>query len=82
LEEIVAAPVWKTENTAIAIHHADHVTPSIRKELALISQTSGGRSVGVSRWRIQVTEFSFWFCFVAYMGTLLEWRWFLMRGMH
>jgi hypothetical protein len=27
----VAAPVKKTENTAVGIRHADHVTPSIRK---------------------------------------------------
>jgi hypothetical protein len=26
----VAAPVWKTENTAGGIRHADHVAPSIR----------------------------------------------------
>jgi hypothetical protein len=27
----VAAPVYKTENTAVGIRHADHVAPSIRK---------------------------------------------------
>jgi hypothetical protein len=27
----VAAPVYKTENTAVGIRHADHVTPSFRK---------------------------------------------------
>jgi hypothetical protein len=31
LDRKVAAPVYKTENTAIGIHHADHVAPSIRK---------------------------------------------------
>jgi hypothetical protein len=31
LEEIVVAPVWKTENTAVGICCADHATPSIRK---------------------------------------------------
>jgi hypothetical protein len=31
LEENVAAPVYKTENTAVGIRHADHVAPSIRK---------------------------------------------------
>jgi hypothetical protein len=31
LEEIVAAPVYKTENTAVGIRQADHVAPSIRK---------------------------------------------------
>jgi hypothetical protein len=27
----VAAPVYKTENTAVGIRNADHVAPSIRK---------------------------------------------------
>jgi hypothetical protein len=27
----VAAPVYKAENTAIEIRHADHMAPSIRK---------------------------------------------------
>jgi hypothetical protein len=31
LDTKVAAPVWKTENTAVGIRHADHVAPSIRK---------------------------------------------------
>jgi hypothetical protein len=31
LDRKVAAPVYKTENTALAIRHADHVAPSIRK---------------------------------------------------
>jgi hypothetical protein len=31
LDRKVAAPVYKTENTAVGIHHADHVAPSIRK---------------------------------------------------
>jgi hypothetical protein len=31
LDRKVAAPVQKTENTAIGIRHADHVAPSIRK---------------------------------------------------
>jgi hypothetical protein len=31
LEEKIAAPVWKSENTAVGIRHADHVAPSIRK---------------------------------------------------
>jgi hypothetical protein len=57
----VAAPVYKTENTAVRIHHADHVAPSIRKKLAITSPTSGGRSVGVVRSRTQTMEFSFSF---------------------
>jgi hypothetical protein len=31
LHRKVAAPVKKTENTALGIRHADHVAPSIRK---------------------------------------------------
>jgi hypothetical protein len=34
LEEIVAAPVYKTENTAVEIRCADHATPSTRKNFA------------------------------------------------
>jgi hypothetical protein len=33
--------------TAVGILFADHATPSIRKKLALSSQTRGGRSVGI-----------------------------------
>jgi hypothetical protein len=57
LDRKVAAPVKKTENTAVGICHADHVAPSIRKKLAIISPTSGGRSVGVVRSRTQIMEF-------------------------
>jgi hypothetical protein len=31
LDRKVAAPVLKTENTAVGIRHVDHVAPSIRK---------------------------------------------------
>jgi hypothetical protein len=31
LDRKVAASVYKTENTAVGIRHADHVAPSIRK---------------------------------------------------
>jgi hypothetical protein len=31
LDRKVAAPVKKTDNTAVGIRHADHVAPSIRK---------------------------------------------------
>jgi hypothetical protein len=58
LDRKVAAPVWKTENTATGINHADHVAPSIRKKLAITSPTSGGRSVGIVRSRTQTMEFS------------------------
>jgi hypothetical protein len=57
LDRKVAAPVYKTENTAMGIGRADHVTPSIRKKLAITSPTSDGRSVGIVRSRTQTTEF-------------------------
>jgi hypothetical protein len=31
LDRKVAALVYKTENTAVGIRHADHVAPSVRK---------------------------------------------------
>jgi hypothetical protein len=31
LDRKVAASVWKTQNTAVRIRHADHVAPPIRK---------------------------------------------------
>jgi hypothetical protein len=40
----------------LGIRHADHVTSSIRKKLALRSQTSRSRSVGIVRSRTQATE--------------------------
>jgi hypothetical protein len=39
--------------------HADHVTPSIRKMLALTSLTSGRCSVGIVRLRTEAMEFFF-----------------------
>jgi hypothetical protein len=42
----IAAPVYKTENTAIGIRHADHVAPSIRKSWQSLSrQAAVARSV-------------------------------------
>jgi hypothetical protein len=58
LDRKVAAPVSKTENTAVGIRHADHVAPSMRKNFAITSPTSGGRSVGIVRSRTQTMEFS------------------------
>jgi hypothetical protein len=58
LDRKVAAPVWKTENTAVGIRHTDHVAPSVRKTLAVTSPTSGGRSVGIVRSRNQTMELS------------------------
>jgi hypothetical protein len=46
LDRKVAAPVKKTENTAVGIHHADHVAPSIRKSWqSLRRQAAVARSV-------------------------------------
>jgi hypothetical protein len=56
LDRIVAAPVEKTENTAVGIRHADHVAPSIRNKLAITSPTSSGRSFGIVRSRTQTLE--------------------------
>jgi hypothetical protein len=59
LDRKVAATVYKIENTAVGIRHADHVAPSICKKLAIASPTSGGRSLGIIRSRTQTMEFSF-----------------------
>jgi carbamoylphosphate synthase large subunit len=53
LKDEVAAPVYKTENTAVGIRHADHVASSICES----SLTGGGRSVGIVRSRAKVLEF-------------------------
>jgi hypothetical protein len=46
LDRKVAAPAWKTENTAVGIRHADHVAPSIRKSWqSLRRQAAVARSV-------------------------------------
>jgi hypothetical protein len=46
LDRKVAAPVYKTENTAVGIRHADHVAPSIRKSCqSLRRQAAVARSV-------------------------------------
>jgi hypothetical protein len=46
LDRKVAAPVYKTENTAVEIRHADHVAPSIRKRCqSLRRQAAVARSV-------------------------------------
>jgi hypothetical protein len=60
LDKKVAAPVYKIENTAVGIRHADHVAPSIRKSWqSLNRQAAVARSVGIVRSRTQATEFSF-----------------------
>jgi hypothetical protein len=46
LDRKVAAPVYKTENAAVGIRHADHVAPAIRKNLqSLRRQAAVARSV-------------------------------------
>jgi hypothetical protein len=60
LEEKVAAPVQKTENTVGGIRQADHVAPLYPEKLVLSSPTSGGHSVGIVRSRTKATEFSFY----------------------
>jgi hypothetical protein len=58
MQEKVAAPVWKTEITAIEICHTDYVAPHYPQKLALTSPTSDGRS-GTVRSRTRATEFTF-----------------------
>jgi hypothetical protein len=58
LDRKVAAPVYKTENTAVGIRHADHVALLYPQKLAITSPTSGGRSIGIVRSRTQTMEFS------------------------
>jgi hypothetical protein len=79
LDRKVAAPVYKTENTAVGIRQADHVAPFIRKKLSITSPTSGGHLVGIVRPRTQTMEFSFFFsyCLVTCSRNLfLFCRWF------
>jgi hypothetical protein len=46
LDRKVAAPVWKTESTAVGIRHADHVAPFIGKSCqSLRRQAAVSRSV-------------------------------------
>jgi hypothetical protein len=56
LDRKVAAPVYKTENTAVGIRHAGHVAPSIRKSWqSLRLQAAVARSI--VRSRTQTMEF-------------------------
>jgi hypothetical protein len=45
LDRKVAAPIYKSENTAVGIRHADHVAPSIRKSWQSLRQQAA-----VARW--------------------------------
>jgi hypothetical protein len=58
LEEKVAAPVYKAENTTVGILHADHVVVYPQK-LASTSPTSGSGSLDIVRSLTHATEFSF-----------------------
>jgi hypothetical protein len=44
----------------VRIRHVDHVAPSIRKNMAITSATSGGLSVGIVRSRTQTMELFFY----------------------
>jgi hypothetical protein len=57
LNEKIAAPVYKTEVTAVGIHRVDYATSFYFQKLTLTSPTSGGVSVSIVRSRIQATEF-------------------------
>jgi hypothetical protein len=67
----VAAPVWKTEDTAVEIRQADYVAPSICKTMAITSPTSGCRSVDIFRLRTQAMEFSFFLYLGVFLRSLL-----------
>jgi hypothetical protein len=63
LDRKVAAPVSKTENTAVRNRHADHVAPSIRKSWqSLLRQAAVPRSVefahGLRPWSLVFLVFS------------------------
>jgi hypothetical protein len=57
LDRKVAAPVKKTENTAVGICHTDHVAPSIRKTWQLLRRQA---AVGIVRSRTKTMEFFFY----------------------
>jgi hypothetical protein len=62
LEEIVAAPVKKTENTTGGIRCADHATPSIRKSWYYFAKRSLGRLSLLADQSHGVFKFSFTSC--------------------
>jgi hypothetical protein len=59
LDRKVAAPVYKTGNTAVGIRYADHVALSIRKSWQSLRRQAVFRSVGIVRSRTQAMGFSF-----------------------
>jgi hypothetical protein len=56
---MLATPVWKAENTAVGIRHADHLAHLYPQKLALTLLTSSGRSVGIVRLRTRTKGFIF-----------------------
>jgi hypothetical protein len=48
------------------IFRADHAIPFYPQMLALTSPTSGGRLVGIFRWRTQATKFVWFFCLLVH----------------
>jgi hypothetical protein len=61
----------KPKLTAVGIRCADHATLYLLK-LALTSPTSGGRSVGIVRWRTKAPEFFLPFLIVQLSNTLFN----------
>jgi hypothetical protein len=62
LDRKVAAPVYKIENTAVGIRHAEHVAPSnLKSWQSLRRQAAVARSVGIVRSRTQTTEFFYYY---------------------
>jgi hypothetical protein len=61
LWEILATPVWKSEDTTAGIRRADKATNLYPQKLAPISPTSGGSSVGIIRSLTEATELVFLF---------------------
>jgi hypothetical protein len=59
LDRKVAAPLYKTKNTAGGIRHADHVAPSIRKSWQSLRRQAAVARSGIVRSRTQTMEFSF-----------------------
>jgi hypothetical protein len=80
LDEHVTAAVYKTEITAVGIRHADCATPLYPQMLALISPTSGGRSVGIVRSRTKTMKLTCYkmvglFCYLTTSTKVtLKWR--------
>jgi hypothetical protein len=55
----------ENRESVVEIRRADHETPLYPQKLALISLTSGGRSVGIVRSRTEAMEFD---CFNGSLG--------------